>query len=142
MKFINLTRRTEIGANSYYIEAAGQRLVLDCGMHPKEEGEDALPNFRVLGDRPLDAIVISHSHLDHIGTLPVLMRRQPDARIFMTEATAEIGSALLHNSVSVMTRQREEIGVAIYPLFTHKETDRATDRMAVLSDEAALHAGR
>ena len=128
MKFINLTRRTEIGANSYYIEAAGQRLVLDCGMHPKEEGEDALPNFRVLGDRPLDAIVISHSHLDHIGTLPVLMRRQPDARIFMTEATAEIGSALLHNSVSVMTRQREEIGVAIYPLFTHKETDRATDR--------------
>ena len=128
MKFINLTRRTEIGANSYYIEAAGQRLVLDCGMHPKEEGEDALPNFRALGDRPLDAIVISHSHLDHIGTLPVLMRRQPDARIFMTEATAEIGSALLHNSVSVMTRQREELGVAIYPLFTHRETDRATDR--------------
>lgn len=128
MKFINLTRRTEIGANSYYVEAAGQRLVLDCGMHPKEEGEDALPNFRALGDRALDAIVISHSHLDHIGTLPVLMRRQPRARIFMTEATAEIGSALLHNSVTVMTRQREEIGVTIYPLFTHKETDRATDR--------------
>ena len=128
MKFTNLTRRTEIGANSYYLEAAGQRLVLDCGMHPKEEGEDALPNFRALGDRAVDGIIISHSHLDHIGTLPVLMRRQPDARIFMTEATAEIGSALLHNSVSVMMRQREEIGVAIYPLFTHKETDRATDR--------------
>jgi Cft2 family RNA processing exonuclease len=128
LKFINLTRRTEIGANSYYLEAAGQRLVLDCGMHPKEEGEEALPNFRALGDRALDAIIVSHSHLDHIGTLPVLMRRQPHARIFMTEATAEIGSALLHNSVSVMTRQREEIGVAIYPLFTHKETDRATDR--------------
>ncbi|HEV2841398.1 MAG TPA: MBL fold metallo-hydrolase [Chthoniobacterales bacterium] len=128
MKFTNLTRRTEIGANSYLLQAAGQRLVLDCGMHPKEEGEAALPNFQLLGDGPLDAIIISHSHLDHIGTLPVLMRRQPDARIFMTEATAEIGSALLHNSVSVMMRQREEIGVAIYPLFTHKETDRATDR--------------
>jgi Cft2 family RNA processing exonuclease len=128
LKFTNLTRRTEIGANSYYIEAAGQRLVLDCGMHPKEEGEAALPNLALLGDRPLDGIIISHAHLDHIGTLPVLMRRQPDARIFMTEATAEIGSALLHNSVSVMMRQREEIGVAVYPLFTHKETDRATDR--------------
>jgi len=128
LKFTNLTRRTEIGANSYLLEAAGQRLVLDCGMHPKEEGEDALPNFRALGDRTLDGIIISHSHLDHIGTLPVLMRRQPGAGIFMTEGTAEIGSALLHNSVSVMMRQREEIGVAIYPLFTHKETDRATDR--------------
>jgi Cft2 family RNA processing exonuclease len=128
LKFINLTRRTEIGANSYYFEAAGQRLVLDCGMHPKEEGEEAVPNFRALGDRVLDGIVISHSHLDHIGTLPVLMRRQPAARIFMTEATAEIGNLLLHNSVNVMTRQREEIGVSVYPLYTHRETDRATDR--------------
>jgi Cft2 family RNA processing exonuclease len=128
LKFINLTRRTEIGANSYYLEAAGQRVVLDSGMHPKEEGEEALPNFGALGDRLLDAIVLSHAHLDHIGTLPVLMRRQPDARIFMTEATAEIGSALLHNSVNVMTRQREELGVVMYPLFTHRETDRASDQ--------------
>ncbi|HEY2614396.1 MAG TPA: MBL fold metallo-hydrolase [Chthoniobacterales bacterium] len=128
MKFINLTRRTEIGANSYYLEAAGQRLILDCGMHPKEEGEEALPNFRALGDRALDAIIISHAHLDHIGTLPVLMRRQPDARIFMTEATADIGNVLLHNSVNVMTRQREEIGASIYPLYTHRETNRASDQ--------------
>jgi Cft2 family RNA processing exonuclease len=128
MKFINLTRRTEIGANSYYLEAAGQRLVLDSGMHPKEDGEESLPNFGALGDRQLDAIVLSHAHLDHIGTLPVLMRRQPAARIFMTEATAEIGSALLHNSVNVMTRQREELGVVMYPLFTHRETDRASDQ--------------
>jgi Cft2 family RNA processing exonuclease len=128
LKFINLTRRTEIGANSYYLEAAGKRLVLDSGMHPKQEGEESLPNFRALDDRPLDAIIVSHAHLDHIGTLPVLMRRQPDAQIFMTETTAEIGSALLHNSVNVMTRQREELGVVMYPLFTHKETDRATDR--------------
>ncbi|MEY2500738.1 MAG: hypothetical protein QOI07_1072 [Verrucomicrobiota bacterium] len=128
MKFINLTRRTEIGANSYFLEAAGQRLVLDSGMHPKEEGDEALPNFRALGDRALDAIILSHAHLDHAGTLPLLMQRQPQARIFMTEATAEIASALLHNSVNVMTRQREELGLVMYPLFTHRQTDRATDQ--------------
>lgn len=128
MKFINLTRRTEIGANSYYLEAAGRRLVLDSGMHPKFEGEEALPNMKALGDRRLDAIIVSHSHQDHIGTLPVLMRRQPRARVFMTEPTTEIGSVLLHNSVNVMTRQREEFGTTLYPLFTHRETDRAADR--------------
>jgi Cft2 family RNA processing exonuclease len=128
MKFINLTRRTEIGANSYYLEAAGQSLVLDSGMHPKEEGDEALPNFRALGDRKLDAIVLSHAHLDHSGTLPLLMQRQPEAQIFMTEATAEIANALLHNSVNVMTRQREELGLVMYPLFTHRQTDRATDQ--------------
>jgi Cft2 family RNA processing exonuclease len=128
LKFINLTRRTEIGANSYYLELGDQRLVLDCGMHPKFEGEDALPNFKAMQDRQLDAIIVSHAHQDHVGTLPVLMRRQPAAPVFMPEPTAAIGEALLHNSVNVMTRQREELGVTLYPLFTHRETERATDR--------------
>jgi len=69
LKFTNLTRRTEIGANSYYIEAGRHRLVMDCGMHPKFEGEEALPNFKAIADRQLDAIIVSHSHQDHIGTL-------------------------------------------------------------------------
>jgi Cft2 family RNA processing exonuclease len=131
LKFINLTRRTEIGANSYYLEMGRHRLVLDCGMHPKESGEGALPNFKAIAGQEIEAILISHAHQDHIGTLPVLMRRFPNARVFMTEATAEIGNVLLHNSVNVMTRQREEIGRAVaasYPLFTHRETDRASKR--------------
>src|SRR6476619_4934396 len=127
MKFTNLTRRTEIGANSYFLEIDGHSLVVDCGMRPKFEGEEALPNFKPLQDRQLEAIIVSHAHQDHIGTLPVLMRRQPGARVFMPEATTAIGEALLHNSVNVMTRQREELGVMLYPLFTHRETDRATD---------------
>ena len=128
MKFINLTRRTEIGANSYYLECAGRRLILDSGMHPKFVGEEALPNMNAVAGRKLDAIIISHSHQDHIGTLPVLMRRQPQARVFMTEPTADIGGVLLHNSVNVMTRQREELGTTLYPLFTHREVDRVRER--------------
>ena len=128
MRFINLTRATEIGANSYFFEAAGRRIVLDCGMHPKNEGDAALPNFKAIGERSLDAILISHAHQDHIGTLPVLMRRHPGAHVFMTEGTGEIGNTLLHNSVNVMTRQREELGVTLYPLFTHRETNRVADQ--------------
>lgn len=127
MKFINLTRRTEIGANCYYLGSGAEGVVLDCGMHPKEEGEMALPLLTRLAGRPVSAILLSHAHLDHIGSLPVLMRQQPQARVFMTEPTAAIGDALLHNSVNVMIREREEVGV-IYPLFTHRETDRAMDR--------------
>jgi len=109
------------------------RLVLDCGMHPKDTGEDALPNFKAIAGQEIEAILISHAHQDHIGTLPALMRRVPTARIFMTEATAEIGNVLLHNSVNVMTRQREEIGRAVaglYPLFTHRETDSRIGTLA------------
>src|SRR6202022_4156905 len=113
MKFTNLTRRTEIGANSYYLEIDDAHLVVDCGMHPKFEGEEALPNFKPLKERRLDAVIVSHAHQDHIGTFPALMRPQPQACVFMPEATAAIGDALLHNSVNVMTRQREELGVML-----------------------------
>jgi Cft2 family RNA processing exonuclease len=128
MKFINLTRHTEIGANSYYLEAGGVRLILDSGMHPKEVGENALPNWKPVEGRTIDAILISHAHQDHIGTLPVLMRYQPHARVFMTASTSEIGSLLLHNSVNVMTRQREELGLTIYPFFGHREIDRRSEQ--------------
>src|SRR5215475_38294 len=97
-------------------------------MHPKNTGEDALPNFKALADSEVEAILMSHAHQDHIGTLPLAMRRFPGARVFMTEPTAEVGSVLLHNSVNVMTRQREEIGELSYPLFTHREIDRASER--------------
>ena len=128
MKFINLTRHTEIGANSYYLEAGSERLILDSGMHPKDAGENALPNWKPIEGRKVDAILITHAHQDHIGTLPVLMRHQPHARVFMTEPTSEIGSLLLHNSVNVMTRQREELGLTIYPLFGHREIDRTSEK--------------
>ena len=104
------------------------RVVLDSGMHPKDTGEDALPLFKAIADREIEAILISHAHQDHIGTLALAMRRFPGARVFMTDTTAEVGSVLLHNSVNVMTRQREEIGEMSYPLFTHREIDRASER--------------
>jgi Cft2 family RNA processing exonuclease len=95
-------------------------------MHPKNTGDDALPLFKAIADRDVEAVLISHGHQDHIGTLPLAMRRFSGARVFMTETTAEIGSVLLHNSVNVMTRQREEMGELSYPLFTHRETDRSS----------------
>src|SRR5207247_10489754 len=85
-------------------------------------------NLKAIAGREIEAILISHAHQDHIGTLPVVMRRFPRARVFLTEATAEVGNVLLHNSVNVMTRQREEIREMSYPLFTHREPDRASER--------------
>ena len=125
MKFINLTRQTEIGANSYLLEIDGRGIILDSGMHPKNQGEEALPNFKCLAHRPVDAILISHAHQDHIGTLPVLMRRHSGAPVFMTAPTADIGYTLLHNSVNGRTPRREERNATTQPLCTPREADRA-----------------
>jgi Cft2 family RNA processing exonuclease len=128
MHLTNLTRHIEIGANCYLLEIAGKRIVLDSGMHPKQEGLAAQPDFSLLADDSVDAIILSHSHQDHCGTLPVLMRHQPHARIFMSEPTRHLANIMLHNSVNVMTKKREELGIPTYPLFTHRELDKVTAR--------------
>jgi Cft2 family RNA processing exonuclease len=124
MIFKSLCRHAGIGANSYLLETANSRVVLDAGMHPKHEGSEAIPHFEFLEPGSIDSAIITHSHLDHVGTLPVLLQSQPQARVYLSPETAELASALLHNSVNVMQSKRMELGITEYPLFDHKEIDR------------------
>jgi Cft2 family RNA processing exonuclease len=125
MIFTNLARANEIGANSYLLDFAGDgRIVLDAGMHPRGEGVDGLPHLDQMRFDSVDAILVTHAHHDHTGALPLLMRDQPRARVFMSEPTYFLADPLLHNSVQVMLRQKEEKGIAEYPLFTHRELDQ------------------
>jgi Cft2 family RNA processing exonuclease len=126
MIFKSLCRHAGIGANSYLLETRDARVVLDAGMHPKHEGAEALPHYEFLDSGSVDSVIVSHAHLDHVGTLPVLLEDHPEAKVFMTPETAELASAMLHNSVNVMQAKRIEHGIAEYPLFDHQELDRIT----------------
>lgn len=128
MIFQSLLRNTEIGSNCYMLDTGDCKIVFDAGMHPKEESTQAMPQYEELEHNSVDAIFLSHSHLDHAGTLPVLMRHQPDAPVYMTAATAGLTDALLHNSVNVMQSKRTELGITDYPLYGHRELDRLETR--------------
>ncbi len=132
MRLTNLTRAEEIGANCYLLEAGGVRLLLDAGMHPRQVGAAATPNFDVLGDDGFDAMVLTHAHQDHVGCLPLAMRLSPGKPVFMTAATAALSDVMLHNSVNVMMRQREDLGMRDYPMFTHREVERASDEWRIV----------
>jgi Cft2 family RNA processing exonuclease len=123
MIFKSLCRHAGIGANSYLVEATGSRVVLDSGMHPALEGLDATPRFDLIEGQSVDAAIITHSHLDHVGTLPVFKEKHPNAKIFLSPETADLTTAMLHNSVNVMQSKRIELGLVEYPLFEHRDID-------------------
>lgn len=123
MRITNLNPDTDIGASAWLVELEGCRLLMDSGMHPKREGRAGLPLFDLFKHQEVDAIALSHCHHDHVGTLPVALRYFPRAHVLMTELSYFLLERVLHNSVNVMARQREELGVREYPLYSHDEVD-------------------
>ena len=128
MRIVNLNPGRDIGASAWFVEMEGNRLLLDAGTHPKREGMESLPLYDLVQDEPLDAIVISHCHHDHVGSLPVALRYFPKAHVLMTELSYFLVERVLHNSVNVMARQREELGIKEYPLYRHTEVDEIAYR--------------
>jgi Cft2 family RNA processing exonuclease len=132
MKLTDLNRDGGIGANSLFVQIGDLNVLVDCGLHPKKTGRRAAPDLSLLRGRSLDLIVITHCHLDHIGSLPIAMREHPGAPVVMTTSSKIIIERMLHNSVNVMFRQKEEEQIADYPLFTHEEVERCAKRFVGL----------
>lgn len=137
MRLTDLNREGGIGANSLFIEIDGFNLIVDAGLNPKLAGSMATPDFSVVEDVDIDLIIITHCHLDHIGALPVLMQAHPEARAIMSQSSQMLIERMLHNSCNVMKRQRAEQNIPEYPLFTHEEVDRVSERFETIPFEEA-----
>jgi Cft2 family RNA processing exonuclease len=123
MRIVNLNPATDIGASSWFVDIDGNKILLDAGTHPKREGRSSLPLYSVIANEEVEAIAITHCHHDHVGSLPVAMRHFPKAHVMMSELSYFIIERVLHNSVNVMTKQRDELGIKEYPLYSHDEVD-------------------
>ena len=137
MKLTDLNRDGGIGANSLFLQLGDLKILVDCGLHPKRVGRRAAPDLSPLRGVSLDLIIVTHCHLDHIGSLPIAMREHPNAAVIMSIPTRMLIERMLHNSASVMMRQREDESIPDYPLFTHDEVDRLAKRMTGLNFSVA-----
>jgi len=93
--------RTVTGS-CHLLEINGLRILLDCGMYqgPREEANrrnQSLPD-NVAG---IDAVILSHGHLDHCGKLPVLCKAKFAGPIYCTPATAEVARIVLEDSAKI-----------------------------------------
>lgn len=127
-----------VTGSKYLVEAAGRRLLLDCGLF---QGYKLLRlrNWRALPVEPasIDAVVLSHAHLDHSGYIPLLVRNGFAGRILCTEATAALCDILLPDSGFLMEREAEYANRKGFskhrpalPLYTVKDAQAALKRFS------------
>jgi Cft2 family RNA processing exonuclease len=129
MKFTDLNPHGGIGANCSLCEVDGFRFVIDSGLHPKFAGAESLPVHSFLERNSLDFIILTHCHLDHLGSLPLLSREHPDAPVFLSYGSSIIARRMLSNSISVMRRQRSELNLQELPLYGRGDLSSLYDRM-------------
>lgn len=112
MKLSFLGGAMEVGASCILFETSGYRILLDCGIRQKGTG-DSLPDLQKIQEAGgIDAIVVSHAHMDHTGALPIISREYPAAPIYMTAMTMDLARVLLFDSIKLMEHQED--GIQLY----------------------------
>ena len=113
-----------IGASSHYLQLDRYGLLLDAGMDPNVDGKDAIPDYDFLKNKPIHAIIITHAHFDHIGSLPVAIQHYPHSRVYMTPPTTELTEQMLHHYLKVQRKKQQEKGEAFSPLYDEEFIER------------------
>jgi metallo-beta-lactamase family protein len=99
----------EVTGSCHLVEAkALGRVILDCGMHQGGDAVDRVHDERFPFDpRTIDAVVLSHAHLDHSGMLPQLYKGGFRGPLFCTPATADLLDIMLRDAVGLYLRDLE-----------------------------------
>jgi metallo-beta-lactamase family protein len=123
----------EVTGSAYLVQTGAANILVDCGLFQgakKLENSNRLPSAGAL--QTLDAVVLTHAHLDHTGRLPLLTRFDYRGPIYATPATMALSELILKDSAYLQgedakreNRRRLEAGrPPIAPLYTQKEVDR------------------
>ena len=133
MRFLDLNPNGGIGANCTICESEGFRFAIDSGLHPKHAGFESIPAHSHIKRNSIDFIILTHCHLDHLGSLPILSREHQDAPVFLSYPSSILARRMLSNSISVMKRQRNELNLRELPLYGRSDLSSLYDRMKTLA---------
>src|SRR5215469_13677980 len=122
----------EVTGSAYYVQTKRGSVLVDCGLFQGGKKAEALNRPPTGPKQKLDAVLLTHGHLDHTGRLPLLARRGQSAPVFATAATIEMTGLILRDSARIQAadaerrnRKRARAGEApLEPLYTpeHAET--------------------
>ncbi len=132
IKFIGATESVT-GSKYLLLTEKGKQILLDCGLYQGMGKEtDALNRHLGVDPSHIEAVILSHGHIDHCGNLPTLVKQGFNGKIYCTPATLDVCSILLLDSAQIhesdvmfINKRRRKIGEPpIKPLYTVHEAEK------------------
>ena len=130
MKLTFLGAAHEVTGSCTLLEAAGKHILIDCGM---EQGQDIYENCDLpMAAMDIDAVLLTHAHIDHSGKLPALVAQGFKGPIYATEAARRLCNIMLRDSAHIQefeaewrNRKAQRAGAPAYvPLYTMADAEQ------------------
>ena len=104
----------EVGRSCLLLQTPTSKILLDCGINVAGQGADKFPVFDIpeFDISRLDAVIVSHAHLDHVGLIPYLYKMGYQGPVYMTAPTRDIAALISLDFIGVAYKQ------AVAPLFS------------------------
>ncbi|MES2516068.1 MAG: MBL fold metallo-hydrolase [Bacteroidota bacterium] len=130
IKFIGATE-TVTGSKHLLITEKGSQILLDCGLYQgMGESTDEMNKNLDLDPSKIEAVILSHGHIDHCGNLPNLMKQGFNGKIYCTPATKDVCHILLLDSAHIqesdakfMNKNQRKKQAPIEPLYTISDAE-------------------
>ncbi|MGH7812308.1 MAG: MBL fold metallo-hydrolase, partial [Candidatus Binatia bacterium] len=125
-----------VTGSQHLLEINGHRLLLDCGLFQGKRSESYARNLNFAHDpRAVDAVILSHAHIDHCGNLPNLVKNGYEGPIHATRATVDLATIMMADSGRIQESDAEFVNkkrlargeAPIEPLYTEVDAQRAAD---------------
>ena len=123
-----------VTGSQHLLEINGHRLLLDCGLYQGRRSESYIRNLNFAYDpSKVDAVILSHAHIDHCGNLPNLVKNGYEGPIYATHATADLATIMMADSGRIQESDAEFVNkkhlkrgeAPIEPLYTEADAERA-----------------
>ena len=100
----------EVTGSKHLIHVNGKKILLDCGMYQgkRKEADEKNRHFK-FDQKEIDAVILSHAHIDHSGLLPLLVKQGFKGPIFCTHATRDLCQHMLADSAFIQEREADYI---------------------------------
>jgi metallo-beta-lactamase family protein len=140
VQYLGATRTTT--GSMYLVEVNGSRLLLECGLFQGHRDESMERNRNFPFDpATVDAVILSHAHIDHCGNLPNLCRRGFRGNIYSTFATRDLAAVMLADSAAIQRsdaefvskRRAKEGKPPVEPLYSPEDAEQAVRQFVGLN---------
>jgi metallo-beta-lactamase family protein len=132
MKLAFLGAARTVTGSCFYLTAANYKILIDCGMHQGPDAEEVNTEAFAFDPASIHCLFLTHSHLDHVGLAPRLVKEGFRGKIITTSAAADIAELILYDSAHIQESDTEwhnrkalRAGLPLKrPLYVRRDVDK------------------